>query len=301
MNPYPTPLAFRAAVTDRARREAAKLGVDLGRFLRIHVVFERFLARLVQPLRHRYVLKGAVALELRLGRARATKDLDLAVALAPENLLPRLQEAGALDLGDYLRYEVVPEPRHPTIDAEALPYGGQRYRVTPFLAGKVFVGPFGLDLALGLLPPADWVRLPGFLGFAGIAGPLSVPTLPLEVHIAEKLHAYTVPRPTLNSRVKDLPDLALLATARSFDAVALRAAIARTFAARRTHAVPQAVPLPPAAWEGPYQALARAERLPWPSLEAATEAVRAFLDPVLAGQGPLERSHQSGRNTGPER
>ena len=49
-----------------------------------------------------------------------------------------------------------------------------------------------------------------YLGFAGIAAP-ELLLIPVETHIAEKLHAYTLPRPTPNSRVRDLPDLALLA------------------------------------------------------------------------------------------
>jgi len=63
---------------------------------------------------------------------------------------------------------------------------------------------------------------------------------PIETHIAEKLHAYTRP-PTRagreNSRVRDLPDLALLASTRAIEAVGLRSALATTFAFRATHAV----------------------------------------------------------------
>ena len=44
------------------------------------------------------------------------------------------------------------------------------------------------------------------LAFAGIAPP-TLRLYPVETHIAEKLHAYTLPRPRPNSRVKDLPDL----------------------------------------------------------------------------------------------
>jgi hypothetical protein len=51
------------------------------------------------------------------------------------------------------------------------------------------------------------------LAFAGIAPP-TLRLLPLEPHTAEKFRAYTMPRARLDLRVKDLPDLALLATAR---------------------------------------------------------------------------------------
>jgi hypothetical protein len=61
---------------------------------------------------------------------------------------------------------------------------------------------------------------------------------PIETHIAEKLHAYTMPRTRPNTRVKDLPDMALLATAEPLEAARLRAALERTFAFRATHPLP---------------------------------------------------------------
>jgi hypothetical protein len=58
----------------------------------------------------------------------------------------------------------------------------------------------------------------------GIAPP-TLRLYPIETHIAEKLHAYTMPRARPNSRVKDLPDLALLGTAQPIEAKRLRAAL----------------------------------------------------------------------------
>jgi hypothetical protein len=72
------------------------------------------------------------------------------------------------------------------------------------------------------------------LSFAGIAPPI-LRLYPLETHIAEKLHAYTMPRSRPSSRVKDLPDIALLATAQILDAKRLREALEQTFTFRETH------------------------------------------------------------------
>jgi hypothetical protein len=83
--------------------------------------------------------------------------------------------------------------------------------------------------------------------------------------------------------VKDLPDLALLATARTLDAKRLREALEQTFTFRKTHALPTAVPAPLPAWATPYAAMARDDQLAWSTLEDVTRAARAFLDPVLAG------------------
>ena len=86
-----------------------------------------------------------------------------------------------------------------------------------------------------------------------------------------------------NSRLKDLPDLALLGTAAALDAARIREAIDLTFSFRATHAVPAHVPAPPDEWRAAYTTLAREDQLPWSTLADVTAAARAFLDPALAG------------------
>jgi hypothetical protein len=118
--------------------------------------------------------------------------------------------------------------------------------------------------------------------FAGIP-PIQVLAYAREVHLAEKLHALTMPRARPNSRVKDLPDLALLGLTGPFESASIQRAIATTFAHRNTHLVPAEVPTPPASWEAPYLRMVQEDRMRWTSLAEITEAVRAFLDPVLRG------------------
>ncbi len=84
--------------------------------------------------------------------------------------------------------------------------------------------------------------------------------------------------------MKDLPDIALLATAQPIDAKRLLAALEQTFAFRQTHALPANVPEPLRAWTTPYAAMAREDQLPWLTLDDVTKAAQTFLDPVLAGQ-----------------
>lgn len=102
-------------------------------------------------------------------------------------------------------------------------YDGLRFRVQAMLAGKVYAGAFGLDVGFGdvLTEPPEIVDGKDFLAFAGVLRARHR-IYPRVVHIAEKLHAYTLPRPRENSRVKDLPDLALLAQIGSLDPSALR-------------------------------------------------------------------------------
>ncbi len=280
---YATPLAFKTAVEQRLRNDAAASGTDLQRRRQLFV-FDRFLARLFHVLEDAVVLKGGLVIELRLERARTTKDIDLRVVGSPDDVLARLQEAGRLDLGDYLQFEVAADPRHPEIDAEGMAYQGLRFRAEAQLAAKIYGVPFGIDVAFAEPMHGQPEEVDGspFLQFAGVERG-SYRIYPLETHIAEKLHAYTLPRDRPNSRVKDLPDLALLATARDIDGAALRAAIDRTFEHRATHPVPEAVPAPSAAWEPVYARIASNDGLEWQTLEEVTRAVQSFLEWVLAG------------------
>jgi hypothetical protein len=71
---------------DKLNSTAERLGPD------------RFLARIVAVLGDAAMLKGGLVLELRLERARTTKDVDLRMAGLPEDVLAKLQEAGRMDL-----------------------------------------------------------------------------------------------------------------------------------------------------------------------------------------------------------
>lgn len=279
---YSTPMAFKQALEDRLRASASS-GADLARKRQL-LVFDRLLARAAAVLGDAATLKGGLVLELRLARARTTKDVDLRVIGSPESALARLQEAGRLDLNDFMTYEVLPNREHPEIQNDGVKYDGLRFRAECKLAGKPYGQPFGVDLGFGdpILGEPDVVQGEDVLGFAGIPPP-TVRLYPIETHLAEKLHAYTMPRDRPNSRVKDLPDIALLATAKPLQAIRLRTAFEQTFTFRNTHALPANLPSPPAAWELPYAAMAREDQLPWPTLATVANAAREFLDPVLGG------------------
>lgn len=230
-------------------------------------------------------LKGGLAVELRIKRARTTKDVDLRVMGSPDDILGRLRSAANRDLGDFMVFAIRPDPRHPDIQNDGMQYGGVRFRAECSLAGKVYGRPFGVDVAFGdpILGEPEVIVAEDTLAFAGIAPP-RLRVYPVETHLAEKLHAYTMPRVRPNSRVKDLPDLALIATAGPLEASRLRDAIELTFAFRSTHDVPKELPAPPASWERPYAAIAKEDDLQWSTIDDVFEAARTFLDPVLAGQ-----------------
>lgn len=280
---YETPLAFKMAIETRLREKARASGMDMGR-LRQLVVFDRCLARLFTLFGEAIALKGGLVLEFRLERARTTKDIDLRMMGTPDEVLGKLQEAGRLDLKDFLQYEVQVDPEHPELLADGLPYGGRRFRAEARLAGKIYGSPFGIDIAFAEPAVGQPESVPGsaFLDFIGIK-PISYRVYPLETHIAEKFHAFTMPRRRPNSRVKDLPDIALLATSRALNADKVRFAIEQTFKHRGTHAIPQTLPAPADGWKPVYERIARADDLPWKTIEDLVDVVQRFIDPLLGG------------------
>lgn len=249
------------------------------------LVFDRFLARVSATLGHAATLKGGLVLEHRLERARATRDVDLRLAVSPDKVLETLQAAARRDLADFLTFELTTDTDHPTIQNEAMPYDGLRFRAECKLAGKLYAQPFGVDVVLGepMLGEPDVITAEDVLAFAGIAPPKLL-LYPVETHIAEKLHAYTMPRTRPNSRVKDLPDIALLARTKRIDSKRLREALEQTFGFRRTHQLPLMLPDPMPAWSHAYEAMARNDQLEWPTLADVTSAARGFMDPVLEAE-----------------
>ncbi len=279
---YATPPAFKQALEKRLRN-ASTSGTDFARRRQL-LVFDRFLARVTQALGDAVTLKGGLVIELRLARARTTKDVDPRLMGSPEEVLDKLQEAGRLDLGEFMRFEVRLDRLHPDIQGDGMKCDGYRFRAECRLAGKIYGRPFGVDVAFGdpLVQEPDVVVADDLLAFAGIEAP-TLRLYPVVSHVAEKLHAYTMPRPRPNSRVKDLPDLALLGSVGELDAETLRTALNRTFTFRETHPLPVSLPNPPSFWMQPYAAMATADDLEWQTLTEVHEAAATFLDPALGG------------------
>jgi Nucleotidyl transferase AbiEii toxin, Type IV TA system len=137
---YATPLAFKQALEQRIK-SSSTTGADFARRRQL-LVFDRFLARVVSVVGDAVTLKGGLVLEMRLARARTTKDIDLRMMGSADNVLERLQAAGRLDLGDYMFFEVQPDVDHPEIRNEGMQYDGYRYRAECRLAGALYSRPF---------------------------------------------------------------------------------------------------------------------------------------------------------------
>jgi predicted nucleotidyltransferase component of viral defense system len=271
---------LEARLLERSRNR----GLSLVR-LRRTVVFDRLLARLLVVAPDRWVLKGGLALEYRLGsRARTTRDMDLGreddeVAATTDMVAARL-----LDLGDLFFFRI---ERTDALDA-LLEGVAVRYRVRAELAGRPFetvILDVGFEPTLDVQP--DRVRTSDLLEFAGLE-PSTVPALPLPQHVAEKVHAYTRsygPDGSSSTRAKDLVDLVLLCTTEAFQAGMLRRALEKTFRQRSAHALPTGFPPPPAYWVAPYAKLAAEIGLDQ-DLASAHAMAAGFLDSVLMGTLP---------------
>jgi hypothetical protein len=256
---YASADAFRRALEVRLNKAAETELIQVNR-LRRQVAFDRLLARLFRIDPVPWVLKGGYALELRFRTARATIDIDLTVqrvATAAEGdanqvLRDMLQDAASFSLGDWFEYTIGP----PVLDLDAAPYGGARYPVEARLDGRIFAR-FHLDAGIGdaVIQPVEIIECRDWLSFAGIAS-ARVQTISQEQQFAEKLHAYTLPRSSANSRVKDLVDLALLIGSDGLNPKRTADAVHLTFDRRRTHELPPAPLEPPRDWQGRFLTLA---------------------------------------------
>lgn len=274
MKRYETVAAFESAL--RARLHALATKEQTFQYLRRQVAFGRVLARLQAAAPEAWLLKGGVALEYRVARARATLDIDITTNLDLNDMSDVLTRAEATDLFDYFQIEIG-ERERPVDDVNAY-----RFHVAvKYADGRPFE-PLKLDI--GFADP--WLGVPvtldapSLLEFAGIA-PTTLRTIPAAQQLAEKIHAYTKSYGShTSSRVKDFVDIALL-LGDGVDLNELQTMLRFVFASRRTHAVPAELKPPSEAWRIPYGKLAAGLPVPQ-NLDDCYQFAAARLSSVLA-------------------
>jgi hypothetical protein len=278
---YASAAAFRQALETRLLALSRSQVSSLVR-LRKEVTFDRLLARLLVAAPGRWVLKGGLAFDYRFGtRARSTKDMDLAGAVGDDAATSDLLAAADVDMGDYFSFGI---ERTAKLD-QLLEGAAVRYHVRADLGGRRFED-FVVDVGFDM--PPDWepevLIGPDLLSFAGI-DPVAAPSLPLELQVAEKVHAYTRGYGVdgvISTRVKDIVDLTLVASTAEVDAAKLHRALRETFERRSGHDLPQALPRPPSDWEVPFRRLAREINL-MADLSKGHELAARLLNPILSG------------------
>jgi predicted nucleotidyltransferase component of viral defense system len=254
---YGTPHVLRTALEDRLQRRSQEAGISLDR-LRRRVMFERIVARLEVAEPGRWVLKGGMALEVRLGDdARLTKDLDLGLRADVErgaDIHERLVEVLAVDRdGDGFEFAA----RTPEIlGADGAGHVTWRVNVSARLAGRTF-GALRLDVSPRAheLLVTEQVTLPNSLAFAGIP-PVVAEIVDVNRHAAEKLHAMVRDfGDRENTRVRDLVDVVLLAENDLLTPSRLSETVRQVWSERNGTAPPAKLPVFPESWPVRYERL----------------------------------------------
>ena len=258
MDKYKTAAHFRMAVKHKLSEISQRIEQDIQRLYR-QAAYAQLLARLFLDEDISWVLKGGHALELRLKKSRATKDVDLAMRdmqwiyskkkEKSSALRELLLEKSQIDLGDYFEFKI----SQPVLSLDNAPYGGTRFHVEALIDGKTF-SKFLIDIGIGdvWIEPQDTLRLSSHLEELGLKS-FTVKAIPIEHHIAEKIHALTLPRDISNSRVKDLVDLFLIFKFEKFSNAKTKGYMRETFIKRDTHKIPDELPFPNESWDKPFK------------------------------------------------
>lgn len=274
-----TPAGRRTGLLVRMGNAARDAGV-VPRRIHLVIAIDRLLVRLLDAAPGRWVVKGGYANQLRRpDDARFTEDLDLKIDAAIETAPDLLASGFAHDLADDFSYEVaaIPAP------LDGPPGGGLRFVVVARLAGTELVR-FKVDVSAADVVVGDFESyfsdpVLERLGFRRSR----FPVYPLNQHVAEKLHALTLPRDVENTRARDLVDLVWFIRHFTFRSDALAIACIATFERRATHPWPPVVDVPPESWTRPYAAWRAELALPESTPAAAASSVRHFLEPVYFG------------------
>ncbi len=280
---YESAAALRQALETRLGNRSRETGIDLER-LRRRAAFERLLVRLEAGAPGRWVVKGGMALEIRLGdRARSTRDLDLVLrdadvdgAAVRELLIDCLSVAPEEDGFDFR----VGEPAAITVEEGGRP--GWRFSVETRMAGRKFAT-VRLDVVArdDEVSKTTLVELPGVLDFAGLERH-EVEVVDPSQHFAEKAHAFTRTygdRP--NTRVRDLPDMVLLIDEGLEPTTELFSIVSAVFEVRGGQAMPDELPDPPAFWREQYPAYAAELDVSARTFDEAMTAVRTLWEALL--------------------
>jgi predicted nucleotidyltransferase component of viral defense system len=272
---YATPQALRAALEHRLLAKSTATGVSLDR-LRRRVVFERIVARLQVAEPGVWVLKGGMALEVRLGdAARLSKDIDVGLrdgVASADELRERLIEALSSDPdADGFVLAVGPVRRLAEDDERTLTW---RVRVVADLAGRTF-GVIQVDVSSRPqeLEETEMISLPNSMDFAGISVP-EIEIIDIHRHAAEKFHGMLRDvGERENTRVRDLVDLVILREHNLLEVRRLQPALSRVWAERNQSRPPARLPPLPRGWRTRYEHLAADHRLQAGAFAAANAAV----------------------------
>lgn len=287
---YPTPQAFRAALTRQAK-VAARGGTRTVQELLEQFYLARLLARVFLRDPTGWILKGGQALLMRYPDARHSRDVDLVHGSTTgpdmDAALDALQNAAALDLDDNIRFEFL------DFSAEADGQAGRKARFEVYI-GTTKVNVIGVDLVVVHQPVGAPVARTLRAGFEveGISDWPTVLLYPIEDHVADKICAMLErhgEKNTPSGRYRDLVDLVLIILREEIDGEQLRAVLHGEVARRQGLGIvielPTAFSVPdPTTWEPGYAKQARlAAGLSdeFHTLGPAEALAAVFIEPLL--------------------
>lgn len=262
--------------------------------MRKQYVFTLFLAQLFHNDDVPWVLLGGNALLIRTGSGRFTQDIDLAREaewVMPDEALLELNELLAAGRGDSpFLFALKSIHSHSEPDGEG--YGAATAKVhAEALLGSVVFEHFQIDLTTRRHAdaPVDQVPLARVIDHESLNNLPSVPTVPVENHLADKICAiyerHGRSGTTPSTRYRDLADVVRIIMGTTFSAERLGVVLKRE-SDRRKMSLPDRFVSPDDSWAASFPIAARgfAE---YPdrffSLEASLSFAGGCLDNVLAG------------------
>lgn len=285
---YQSPQALRTALEHRLLAISTESGISLDR-LRRRVLFERIIARIQSAEPGRWVLKGGMALEVRLrDNARLTKDVDLGLRDNVDTV-PDLHErlidilATALDQ-DFVVFTLSP-PQRLRDDGAGFPTW--RAKVDAKLADKPF-GRIQLDISPRTheLHATDTLAVPNSLDFAGIPS-VNVEAIDIHRHAAEKFHGMLRDfGERENSRVRDLLDLVILLEHDLLTPAKTATAVRTVWLERDRSEPPKELPPLPESWPDRYERIAIDQGIDVQSYPAAAARVAQLWTQMFADEDP---------------
>jgi hypothetical protein len=290
---YKSAFALEMAVKAAAAASPMDTGLAVSAFY-----FHRLLCRVFAGDSDSFVLKGGRAMLARNVDARATRDIDLlSTERDLDEALGELVRLAETDLDDFMTFEFAGS--HPT-KAEDEYRNGLSVRFIPVIGAKR-LPPFSVDLVVDEVPlegieriaPADRIEVDGLETCDYLV-------YPVEAALADKLCALVeMHGGRASSRVKDLVDIAVYATASEVDGARLQARLRREATARRI-SLGDSFGLPEswgASQARQFAKLCQRTGLPKAlrTIGAAAELARKLLDPAIRWEADGKRWNPKAR------
>lgn len=285
---------LRQSLGTKLANEAKSRGVAADP-IRKQYIFTIFLSRIFQDPNAPWVLLGGNALLIRAGGGRFTQDVDLARETpwsSPEEALTELRQLSSRPHhGDPFMFELYALSSHREPDPSGYGTETAKVKARALLGGQEFET-FSIDLTTRrhIDAPVDQVPLTPIIDHETLRDLPSVPTTPIEHHLADKICAlyegYGPNGDDPSTRYRDLADIVRIVASIPFDAARLSTVLDRE-AGRRQMTLPSKIQPPSEDWAVgfPRSAAGFAEypREYW-DLNAALTFCSTCLDEILMGE-----------------